>query len=91
MENFLPANIEQFYGFIGFLVVVSMGAIGSSVVLLVKVSFWAGGFKKDHERDKKDIDAAHAKHRKMEKVMKQICKDAGISYPVLNEPEGEQE
>lgn len=61
------AELNQLYWFVGFLVVSSFTSIVGSVVVLVKVAFWAGGFKKEIEIDRKDIKAAHDKIRELKK------------------------
>lgn len=61
------AELDKLYWFIGFLVVTSFTSIIGSVVVLIKVAFWAGGFKKEIELDRKDIKAAHDKIRELKK------------------------
>jgi hypothetical protein len=68
MEN--PAtvvNLDQLYWFIGFLLVTCFGTICGAIAVLVKMAFWAGGFKQEHEQDRKDLKAAHDKIRALEK------------------------
>ncbi len=61
---------EHFYWFIGFLIVTNIGALGSAVVLLVKVSFNLGMFKERMDRNQADVNAAHQKIREIEKCAK---------------------
>lgn len=62
-----PAELDKLYWFVGFLVVSSFFSILGSIWVLVKVAFWAGGFKKEIELDRKDIKAAHDKIRELKK------------------------
>lgn len=63
----LTISSDQLYWAIGFIVVMSFTTICGAMAVVIRWAFWAGGFKRDLERDRKDLKAAHDKIRALEK------------------------
>lgn len=68
VENLAQTDVNNIYLIVGTLVVMNIGAIGTGLVVIIRLVWNAAKFHSRIEMLEKDVNAAHSKIRQLEDV-----------------------